>query len=69
MDTQSKKASMLFLSKEASDRDKRLKTEMMVCMNDDKSDNSTERVWKENGFFGDHRADPTIKKANFLENI
>ena len=29
---------------------------------------STERVWKENDFFGDQRTDLIIKKANFPEN-
>ena len=40
---------------------------MLVSMGES-SEKSTERVSKENGFFGDQRADPTIKKANFPEN-
>ena len=59
---------MLFLSKEASNKDERLKMEMMLSMNDNKAESSTERMWKENGFFGDQRTDLTIKKANFPEN-
>ena len=41
---------------------------MMLSMKDDKSENSTERVWRENGFFGDQKTDLTIVKANFPEN-
>lgn len=55
---------MLFLSKEASNKDERLKMEMLLSMNDDKAESS----WKENVFFGDQRTDLTIKEANFPEN-
>ena len=41
---------------------------MMLSMKDDKVENSTVRIWKENGFFGDQRTDLTIVKANFPEN-
>ena len=58
----------MFLSKEASNKDERLKMEMMVASMGKSREKSTERVWKENGFFGDQRADLTIKKANFLVN-
>ena len=59
---------MLFLSKEASNKDERLKMEMLLSMNDDKAESSTERAWKENVSFGDQRTDLTIKEANFPEN-
>ena len=42
--------------------------EMMVAYMGELPEKSTERVWKENGFFGDQRADLTMKKANFPEN-
>ena len=58
----------MFLSKEASNKDERLKMEMMVASMGESPEKSTERVQKENGFFGDQRADLTIKKANFPEN-
>ena len=58
----------MFLSKEASNKDERLKMEMMVASMGKSREKSNERVWKENGFFGDQRADLTIKKANFLVN-
>ena len=41
---------------------------MMLSMKHDKGESSTERVWRENGFFGDQRTDLTIVKANFPEN-
>ena len=58
----------MFLSREACYKDERLKMEMMVASMGESPEKSTERVWKENGFFGDQRADITIKKANFPEN-
>ena len=58
----------MFLSKEASNNDERLKMEMMVASMGESPEESTERVWKKNGFFGDQRADLTIKKANFSQN-
>ena len=58
---------MLFLSKEASNKDEQLKTQMLVSFEDDDSKNS-ENVWLESGFFDDRRSDLTIPKANFPEN-
>ena len=59
---------MMFLLREASNKDERLKMEMMVASMAESPEKSTERVWKENGFFGDQRADLTIKKANLPKN-
>ena len=59
---------MLFLSKEASNKDVNLKTQMMIAMKQDKAESSTERIWKENGFFKEQRIDLTIGKPNFPEN-
>ena len=58
---------MLFLSKEASNKDESLKMQMMLSMKEDKSESSTEFVWKENCSCGDQRTDLTIVKANFPE--
>ena len=58
---------MLFLSKEASNKDEQLKTQMLVSFEDDDSKNS-ENVWLESGFFDDRRSDLNISKANFSEN-
>ena len=46
----------------------KVKMEMMVVSMGESPEKSTERVSKENGLFGDQRADLTIKKANFPEN-
>ena len=40
---------MMFLSKEASNKDQQLKTQMLVSFQDDESKN-TEHVWQESGF-------------------
>ena len=68
VDNQNKNASMLFLSKETSTKDANLKSQMMISMNEDKVEKSSERIWKENGFFKDQRTDLTIGKPNFPEN-
>ena len=57
----------MFLSKEASNKDQQLKTQMFASFQDDESKN-TEHVWQESDFFDDHRSDLTIPKANFPEN-
>ena len=59
---------MLFLSKEASNKDVNLKTQMMIAMKEDKAESSTESIWKENGFFKEQITDLTIAKPNFSEN-
>ena len=59
---------MPFMSKEATNKDKRLKMETMFSLKDDRPEKSTEKLWKENGFFGDQRTDLTIGKPNFPEN-
>ena len=58
----------MLLMKEASNKDERLKMEMMVASMGESPEKSTERICKGNVFFGDQRADLTIKKANFPEN-
>ena len=42
---------MLFLSKEASNKDVNLKTQMMIPVKEDKAESSTARIWMENEFF------------------
>ena len=59
---------MLFLSKEASNKDVNLKTQIMIAMKEDKAESSTESIWKENGFFKEQITDLTIAKPNFPEN-
>ena len=64
---QNKKASLMLLSKEATNKDTQLKTQLLMSFTDVDSKGS-ERIWIEHGFFGDQRADLTIQKANFPEN-
>ena len=59
---------MLFLSKEASNKDEQLKTQMLVSFEDDDDSKNSENVWLESGFFDDRRSDLTIPKANFPES-
>ena len=67
-ENQNKNASMLFLSKETSTKDAKLKIQMMISMNQDKVEKSRKCIWKENGFFKEQRNDLTIGKPNFPEN-
>ena len=59
---------MLFLSKEAFNKDVNLKTQMMIAMKGDKAESSAECIWKENRFFKDQRTDLTIGKPVLPEN-
>ena len=58
----------MILSKEASNKDVNVKTQMMISMTDSKGESSTEQVQKKNGFFNDQRTDLTIVKGNFPKN-
>ena len=64
---QNKKALVLYLSKEATNKDAQLKSQMILSLQDDES-KKTERIWSESSFFGDQRAELTILKDNFPEN-
>ena len=64
---QNKKASMMFLSIEATNKDVQLKTQMFLSLADDES-KGRKKVWQEFGIFGDQRAELTIMRGNFPEN-
>ena len=53
---------MMFLSKEMSDKERSLKTQLIVSSNSDNEKISGERVWKNDGFFKDLRPDLNIGK-------
>ena len=57
---------MMFLSKEATDKDQSLKMQVMLSLDKDDSSNS-EKIWKKNNFFWDQNANFTTKRPN-LEN-
>ena len=64
---QNKKASMILLSKEFTNKDQQLKMQMLVSFQDDES-KGAEKVWQESDFFNERRGELTISKANFPEN-
>ena len=57
---------MLLLSKEMTDKDKSMKTQLLYKVKDQKF--VGERIWKENGFFKDVRAELNLDKVNIPEN-
>ena len=63
------KANMLLLTKEATEKDRSAKTQLLLSTNSQLSEKiSGEQIWKKNGFFFDKRADFNIEKENFPEN-
>ena len=66
---QLQKANMLLLSKEMSDKDRSIKTQLLLSSSKPTSEKlSGERVWKNNGFFKDVRPDLNLDKVNMPEN-
>ena len=59
---------MMYLSKEATNKDQCLKMQMMLSLDKEDSANNSEKIWSSNGFFGDAKVDFTIKKPIFPEN-
>ena len=59
---------MLLLSKEATDKDRSLKTQLLVTSNDGQEKLSSENVWKNNGFFKDLSPNLNLEKKNIPEN-
>ena len=63
------KANMLLLSKEMTDKDRSMKSQLLFkpSKSNDKAC-SGEKVWKENGFFEDVEAQLNLQKVNIPEN-
>ena len=59
---------MLLLSKEVTDKDHSLKTQLLLTSNDSQEKLSSEHVWKNNEFFQDLRPDLNVEKKNIPEN-
>ena len=59
---------MLLLSKEATDKDRSLKTQLLVTSNDSQEKLSGKSVWRNNGSFQDLRPDLNLEKKNIPEN-
>ena len=59
---------MMYLSKEATNKDQCLKIQMMLSLDKENSANNSKKIWSSNGFFEDQKGDFSIKKVNFPEN-
>ena len=59
---------MLLLSKEMTDKDRSMKTQLLIRSNTSDEKLSGEKVWKENGFFKDIRPELNLEKVNMSEN-
>ena len=60
---------MMLLSKELTDKDRSMKTQLLIrSQSSDDEKLSGEKVWKENGFFKDIRPELNLEKVNMPEN-
>ena len=59
---------MLLMSKEVSDKDRSMKTQLLMTTSGSDEKVSGERVWKENGFFSEVKPEMNIEKVNIPEN-
>ena len=59
---------MMLLSKEMTDKDRSMKTQLLIRSNDGDDKLSGEKVWNENGFFKDIRSELNLEKVNMPEN-
>ena len=59
---------MLLMSKEVSDKDRSMKTQLLMTTSGSDEKISGERVWKENGFFSEVKPEMNIEKVNIPEN-
>ena len=59
---------MMLLSKEMTDKDRSMKTQLLIRSNDDDDKLSGEKVWNENGFFKDIRPELNLENVNMPEN-
>ena len=64
------KANILLLTKEATEKDKSLKTQLLLSTTNSQSSEkiSGEKIWKKNGFFQMKEQISTLKRKTFLEN-
>ena len=61
---------MMVLSKEMTDKDRSMKTQLLIRSSSDGDDKlSGENVWKNNGFFGDIKPEMNLEKINTPENV
>ena len=58
----------MVLSKEMTDKDRSMKTQLLIRNSDGDDKLSGEKVWKNNGFFGDIKPEMNLEKVNMPEN-
>ena len=58
----------MYLSKEATEKDRQMKMQMLMTIENSDS-SASEHIWLTNKFFGDQRSDLTVSKENFPENM
>ena len=61
-------ANMMLLTKKASDKDRSLKTQLLVTSYPAEEKIIGEKVWKRDGYFRDLRPDLNLEKKNMPEN-
>ena len=61
------KVNTMYLSKEATEKDRQMKMQMLMTI-DNNDSSASEKIWLTNSFFGDQRSDLTVSKENFPEN-
>ena len=67
--TKLEKANMMVLSKQMSDKDRSMKTHLLIRSSSDGDDKlSGEKVWKNNGFIKDVKLELNLEKVNMPEN-
>ena len=59
---------MLLMSKEVSDKDRSMKTQLLMTTSGSDEKVSGEKVWRENGYFKEIKPEMNIEKANIPEN-
>ena len=57
----------MYLSKEATNKDRSLKMRLLL-LSDDKPSLDTELIWQQNDYFVDQKGEFTLNKVNFPEN-
>ena len=56
------------MSKEVSDKDRSMKTQLLLTTSGSDEKISGEKVWKVNGYFGEVKPEMNIEKVNIPEN-
>ena len=69
--TRLESANMMILSKEVTDKDRSMKSQLLIRSSPSNEDEklSGEKVWKNNGFFKDVRPELNLEKVNLMEIV